>query len=62
VFVWAQIPDSADRALLASMPCFRPTPAVVAGGPGWFGEAPPGVTGSEDLSDTVAKIARAAGE
>jgi DNA-binding transcriptional MerR regulator len=62
VFVWAQLPDSADRALLTQMPCFRPTPAVLAGGPGWFGELPAGVASTADLTDTVATIARAAGE
>jgi DNA-binding transcriptional MerR regulator len=62
VFVWAQLPGTADRSLLAALPSFRPMPAVLAGGPGWFGDAPAGVSAVDDLSDTVDKIARAAGE
>jgi hypothetical protein len=37
-------------------------PAVLAGGPGWFGEAPPDVAIVTDLVDTVSRIAKAAGE
>ena len=62
VFVWAQLPESADRSELAALPCFRPTPVVVAAGPGWFGDVPPGVSSTQNLTDTVATIARAAGE
>ncbi len=62
VFVWAQLPDSARRSQLAPLAAFRPTPAVFAGGPGWFGAAPDGVSSVNGLSDTVDKIARAAGE
>jgi len=62
VFVWAQLPASADLAQLAQLRSFRPAPTVLAGGPGWFGEVPSGVGEACDLSDTVARIARAVGE
>ncbi|MBK9738094.1 MAG: MerR family transcriptional regulator [Actinobacteria bacterium] len=62
VFVWARIPGSADAAALADLPSFRPAATVLIGGPGWVGQAPPGVTTVTDLSDTVARIARAVGE
>ncbi len=45
VFVWAQLPASADLAQLAQLRSFRPAPTVLAGGPGWFGEVPSGVGG-----------------
>jgi hypothetical protein len=62
VFVWAQLPGSADLRMLSSLRTFRPMPAVLAGGPGWFGEAPPDVAIVTDLVDTVSRIAKAAGE
>ena len=62
VFVWAQLPDSADRAQLAALPSFRPSPVVLASGPGWFGQAPSGVETAADLGDAVVRIVRAVGE
>jgi DNA-binding transcriptional MerR regulator len=62
VFVWAQLPASAELSQLAPLPAFRPTPEVLAGGPGWFGEVPRGVITVHDLEDTVARIARSVGE
>jgi len=62
VFIWAQLPDSADRAQLATLPCFRPAPVVLASGPGWFGEAPAGIESASDLGDAVVRILRAVGE
>ena len=35
VFIWAQIPDTADPALLEGLPSLRPAPTVLIGGPGW---------------------------
>jgi transposase-like protein len=61
-FLWAQVPGSSDLAILGSLPAFRPALVVLAGGPGWFGEAPPAVGMVTDLTDTVARIARAVGE
>jgi DNA-binding transcriptional MerR regulator len=65
VFLWAQIPDTADPALLEEMPALRPPPTVLIGGPGWRdAEAPlpDRVTRVSDLTDTVARIAHAVGE
>jgi DNA-binding transcriptional MerR regulator len=64
VFVWAQIPDTADPAMLGTIPSFRPAATVLIGGPGWRhdGELMPGVTWVSDLSDTITRIARAVGE
>jgi DNA-binding transcriptional MerR regulator len=62
VFLWSQIPGSSDVQQLASLPAFRPSPLVLAGGPGWFGDLPAEVVAPVDLSDAVARIARAVGE
>ena len=65
VFLWAQIPGTADPALLEEMPALRPAPTVLIGGPGWRGEdapLPDRVFRVSDLTDTVARIAHAVGE
>lgn len=61
VFVWAQIPGSAQLASLAGLSSLRPTPTVLAGGPGWTGSPPPGVVMASDLTETVARLSRALG-
>lgn len=62
VFIWAQIPGTADLSVLSSLPASRPRSAILVGGHGWTGEPPASVTFVSDLSDTVAQIARAVGE
>jgi hypothetical protein len=64
VFVWAQIPGTADPAGLRAIPSFRPAATVLIGGPGWRTDvdAPGGVTWVTDLNDTITRIARAVGE
>lgn len=62
VFLWAQVAESCDFAYLRELPTFRPTPTVLAGGPGWFGDRPAEVCQVADLGDTVARIVRAVGE
>lgn len=62
VFVWSQIPYSADLASLADLANYRPTPVVLAGGPGWFGLPPRGVSVVDNLADALARIAHAVGE
>jgi DNA-binding transcriptional MerR regulator len=64
VFVWAQIPDTSDPAMLSAIPSFRPAATVLIGGPGWRhgGDLLPGVTWVTDLTDTITRIARAVGE
>lgn len=61
VFVWAQIPGSARIQTLADLPALRPSPAVLAGGPGWHGTPPAGVSVATDLTETVARLSRALG-
>ena len=61
VFVWAQIPGSAQTQALADLTALRPAPTVVAGGPGWSGPTPPGVGRTTDLTETVTRLARALG-
>lgn len=62
VFVWAQMPGTADRDMLAALPSIRPRRTVLVGGPGWVGQDPAGVGSVTDLPDTVARIAHAVGE
>ncbi len=61
VFVWAQIPGSARTENLADLATLRPAPTVLAGGPGWTGPAPTGVSQTSDLTETVTRLARALG-
>ena len=62
VFVWAQVPESADAGILADLPAHRPRASVLAGGPGWHGTTPAGVVRVHGLADAVAQIAHAVGE
>lgn len=62
VFLWSQVPGTADCALLAELPAFRPRACVLIGGAGWAGCLPVGVGRAVDLSDTVARLAYAVGE
>ena len=64
VFVWAQIPDTADPAVLSTIPSFRPAATVLIGGPGWRQDGGDlvGVSRVSDLPDTITRIARAVGE
>ena len=61
VMVWAQMPRSADVSRLAGLPNYRPTPAILIGGPGWYGEVPAGVHRVESLEEAVGRIHRAVG-
>lgn len=62
MFLWSHIPGSADCTVLAELPEFRPRSVVVVGGQGWCDCLPRGVARTTDLSDTVARLARAVGE
>lgn len=61
VFVWSQIPGSARIQGLSALSALRPSPTVVAGGPGWHGTPPAGVWVATDLTETVARLSRALG-
>ena len=61
VFLWAQIPGSADAADVAQLPDMRPSPTILIGGQGWVGEAPAGVERVGSLAETVSRIAQVVG-
>jgi len=62
VFLWSQTSDNQDHDVLAQIPQLRPAVAAVVGGPGWTEPLPDGVTFVGDLTEAVARLARAAGE
>ncbi len=62
VFLWSQVPDSANCEILSELPTHRPRASILIGGAGWEGTPPAGVTRVVDLSDTVARLAHAVGE
>jgi len=62
VFLWAQIPGTADAVAATRLPVTRPSVAIVLGGPGWTGDLPAGVVHASSLGDATAHIARAVGE
>ena len=61
VLVWAYLDTARGPETLAALPVLRPSPVVLAAGPGWGPELPPGVVRVTDLVDAVARIAHAAG-
>lgn len=62
VFLWAQIPGTADAFAATRLPVTRPGVTIVLGGPGWFGELPAGVAHASSLDDATAQIAHAVGQ
>ena len=62
VFLWAQIPGTADATAATRLPVMRPGASIVLGGGGWFGQIPPGAVHVQSLGDATAHIARAVGE
>ena len=61
VFMWSQIPGSADASDVALLPDMRPAPTILIGGQGWVGEAPAGVERVGSLAETVNRIAQVVG-
>jgi MerR family transcriptional regulator, light-induced transcriptional regulator len=61
VFMWSQIPGSADASDIAQLPDMRPAPTILFGGQGWVGEAPAGVERVSSLAETVNRIAQVVG-
>ena len=61
VLVWAQVPRSADVSRLAGLPNYRPTPAILVGGPGWYGDLPAGIDRVNSLDAAVSRIQHALG-
>ncbi len=62
LFVWSQLPGTADPAVLEALPVTRPPTAVVVGGPGWVPDRlPRRVTVAADLSHALELVDRALG-
>lgn len=62
LFLWSQLPRTADPRVLEQLPVTRPATAVVVGGPGWVsGGLPRRVTVAPDLPQAVALVERALG-
>lgn len=62
VFVWSQVPATADVAGLAALPRLRPKSRLIVGGPGWEGRRlPAGVRLATTLEESVELVAAAAG-
>jgi hypothetical protein len=61
VFVWSQVPATADVAGLAELPRLRPRSRLIVGGPGWEGRRlPVGVRLATTLEESVELVAAAA--
>jgi hypothetical protein len=62
LFVWSQLPGTADPAVLAALPVTRPPTSVVVGGPGWRADLlPHRVTVATGLPQAVELVERAVG-
>lgn len=62
LFLWSQLPGTADPAVLEALPVTRPPTAVVVGGPGWAADRlPRRVTVAVDLAHALELVDRAIG-
>lgn len=62
LFLWSQVPATADTEGLDALPALRPPVTVVVGGPGWFvRELPPRVTHAGSLVEAIDLVAAATG-
>ena len=61
VFVWSQMPSTADPDLLRGLPVLRPPAVLVAGGPGWDPAATPADVVSTGLAHAREVLVRATG-
>jgi methanogenic corrinoid protein MtbC1 len=62
LFVWSQLPSTADPAVLAALPVTRPPTSVVVGGPGWRADRlPHRITVATGLPEAVELVERAVG-
>ena len=62
LFLWSQLPGTADVTVLSSLPLTRPPTAVVVGGPGWAErQLPHKVQRAEGLLDALDQVERAVG-
>ena len=62
LFLWSQLPGTADPQVLEQLPVTRPTTTVVVGGPGWAGAAlPAGIDRADGLPTALGLVQRALG-
>lgn len=61
VLVWAQMTNTGNPQVLTELPNLRPTPLVIAAGPGWSSDLPADVVRSRNMSDALNRISEAAG-
>lgn len=62
LFLWSQLPGTADPAVVAGLPVTRPPMAVVLGGPGWVAvDLPVRATVARDLLEALRLVAEATG-
>lgn len=62
LFVWSQLPGTADPAVLDALPVLRPATALLVGGPGWArADLPRRVTLAGGLPEAVSLVDRALG-
>lgn len=62
LFVWSQLPGTADERVLANLPVTRPPTVLLVGGPGWAPERLPDRVGvAVDLAHAVALVEQSLG-
>lgn len=61
VLVWSQMSNTGNPQVLRELPTLRPTPLVIAAGPGWQNELPTDVIRSRNMADALNRISVAAG-
>ena len=62
LFVWSQLPGTADPRVLSDLPTMRPPTALVVGGPGWLGRPlPEHVSYAHGLSAALELVEQALG-
>ena len=61
IFIWAQLEQNADTAILDALPDVRPAPRVILGGPGWSEPAYFGARIATDLMSARQEIMSALG-
>jgi DNA-binding transcriptional MerR regulator len=62
LFLWSQLPGTADVSVVTGLPVMKPPTAVVVGGPGWTRrDLPPHVNVADGLGDALDLVEQALG-